>query len=163
MSGSNDDFKNSVLLSEYQNEYDRKGRIHNKTAGYLLIELFELMISLTVTSMAFSIIKVEISRFGRFSIIITLISIFYFTGWSFGISFKFYKNHKLMAINTNHLGNEDANNDIMEAMVRSTRKNREINERLSGYNGLLFAFLVIDSICFSLFLVSMMLSFNGML
>jgi hypothetical protein len=146
-----------LLIGEYQNEFDRKGRLHNKTLGYFVIELFELMISLTVTSLVFTIGDFQFSVIGVFTVIITLFSLFYFLIWSVLITVKYYRNHTLLVANIPDLLDAESNENIKTVLAHDTAINREINDRISTQNDLLYSFLIIESFCFAAFIVSLVI------
>lgn len=148
---------NQLLIGEYQNEFDRKGRLHNKTLGYFVIELFELMISLTVTSLVFTIGDFQLSVVGIFTIIITLFSLFYFLIWSALIAVKYYRNHTLLVTNIPDLLDANSNENIKNVLAQNTARNREINDRINRQNELLYSFLIIESFCFVAFIVSLVI------
>jgi hypothetical protein len=147
-----------LLIGEYQNEFDRKGRIHNKTLGYFVIELFELMISLTVTSLVFTVGDFQLSKVGIFAVIATLFSLCYFLVWSASIAVKYYRNHTLLVANIPDLLDADSNENIKSVLAHSIAENREINDRINKQNELLYAFLMIESFCFVAFIVSLVVA-----
>lgn len=142
-----------LLIGEYQNEFDRKGRLHNKTLGYFVIELFELMISLTVTSLVFTIGDFQLSAVGIFVIVVALFSISYFFIWSLLVALKYYRNHRLIVTDIQELIGESSTGDIRNVLVQNTARNREINDRISKQNDVLYVFFIIDSMCFLFFVV----------
>ncbi len=146
-----------LLMSEYRNEFDRKGRIHDKTIGYFVIELFELMISLTATSLVFTVGDFRLSKVGIFAVAVALFSIFYFSAWSLLIALRYYRNHRFLVADIRDLLETSSSENIRSVLADNTLRNREINDELGKQNEVLHAFLVIDSVCFILFVVTLVL------
>jgi hypothetical protein len=146
-----------LLVGEYQNEFDRKGRLHNKTLGYFIIELFELMISLTVTSIVFAVGDFRLSKVAAFTVGALLFSLFYFLVWSILIAVKYYRGHALLVANIPDLLDDRSNEGIKNVLARNTAANREINDRINTQNEILYSFLIIESLCFFGFIVSLVI------
>ncbi len=152
-----------LLMSEYRNEFDRKGRIHNKTIGYFVIELFELMISLTVTSLVFAVGDFRLSKVGIFTVLVALSSIFYFSIWSILIALGYYRNHRLVVADIGELLEDAPAENIKGVLADNTAQNRKINDELAKQNEILHSFLIIGSICFVLFIAALVIGILGII
>jgi hypothetical protein len=81
-----------LLLQEYQDDIERKGRLQSKAIGYLTT--LSIILAVSVAVMIFSIKEVKYGSLIYVLLLLTFFAQFYFSLWTFFFSFRAYEKRK---------------------------------------------------------------------